>query len=395
MQRPALYYPYIHIRDEQWLKTAALYWPSIYRLVPDGYFRSDGRTSAAFCDADILRTVDPGAFTAGMEGELARALRRHSEDLVREFSIERALADFDGVPFGDLGPDVPALGWIHIAKFPERLLAQLCDMGLAQQGRAMLPETPHRGAVMAEWIGLHPTLAGAYMTVVARRVGQDAGYNPLTDQADLRRATVNGNVAAALRLLGVGGDSEDAKEAPCLEGNGVHTYVSLALNYVRPGNLDDVAPEAILRCRTDLEEELQAFREYVAGQQQELSTLAGIGYDRQRLEAFTEHVTQTIEVPLKKLERGLALHRMEPTRSLLLAGSFTPPAAVAAFTDNVPVAATTVGVAATVGSAWWSVSAARRSARQASPVGYLLDVRDRLTPQTVASRARALYRGYR
>ncbi|MEV4387794.1 hypothetical protein AB0J68_19090 [Micromonospora sp. NPDC049580] len=50
---------------------------------------------------------------------------------------------------------------------------------------------------------------------------------------------------------------------------------------------------------------------------------------------------------------------------------------------------------ATVGGAWWSVSAARRSAKQTSPVGYLLDVRDRLTPQTVASRARALYRGYR
>ncbi|WP_231640108.1 DUF6236 family protein, partial [Micromonospora sp. NRRL B-16802] len=327
--------------------------------------------------------------------ETACPTHPQNQRITRSTFKDEALADFDGVPFGDLGPDVPALGWIHIAKFPERLLTQLCDMGLAQKGRTMLPETPHRPAVMAEWIGLHPTLAGAYMTVVARRVGQDAGYNPLTDQADLRRATVNGNVAAALRLLGVGGATEDAKEAPRLEGNGVHTYVSLALNYVRPGNLDDVSPEAILRCRTDLEEELQAFREYVAGQQQELSTLAGIAYDRQRLEAFAEHVTQTIEVPLKKLERGLALHRMEPTRSLLLAGSFTPPATVAALTDNVPVAATTVGVAVTVGSAWWSVSAARRSAKQASPVGYLLDVRDRLTPQTVASRARALYRGYR
>jgi hypothetical protein len=394
MQRPALYYPYIHIRDEQWLKTAALYWPSIYRLVPDDYFRSDGRTSAAFYLANILRTVDPWAFTAGMENELAQALGRHGDDLVREFSVERALADFDGVPFGDLGPDVPALGWIHIAKFPERLLTQLCDMGLAQQGRADLPATAHRGAVMAEWIGLHPTLAGAYMTVLARRVGQEAGYDPLTDQADLRRATVNGNVAAALRLLGVGDDTDDAAAAPRLEGDGVETYVTLALTYVRPGNLDDVSPEVILRCRADLEEELQAFREYVAGQQHELSALAGIAHNRQRLEAFAEHVTQTIEVPLRKLERGLALHRMEPTRSLLLAGSFTPPAVVAALTDNAPVAATTAGVAATIGGAWWSVSAARRSAKQASPVGYLLDVRDRLTPQTVASRVRALYRGY-
>ncbi len=34
MQRPGLYFPFILVRDDDWLKTAALYWPSVRRLVP-------------------------------------------------------------------------------------------------------------------------------------------------------------------------------------------------------------------------------------------------------------------------------------------------------------------------------------------------------------------------
>jgi hypothetical protein len=37
LQGYGLYYPYFHIRDERWLKIAALYWPKIIRVVPDGY----------------------------------------------------------------------------------------------------------------------------------------------------------------------------------------------------------------------------------------------------------------------------------------------------------------------------------------------------------------------
>lgn len=33
----AVYYPYIHIRDERWLKVAALYWPHMVRIVSPDY----------------------------------------------------------------------------------------------------------------------------------------------------------------------------------------------------------------------------------------------------------------------------------------------------------------------------------------------------------------------
>lgn len=33
----AVYYPYIHIRDQRWLKVAALYWPRMVRIVGPDY----------------------------------------------------------------------------------------------------------------------------------------------------------------------------------------------------------------------------------------------------------------------------------------------------------------------------------------------------------------------
>ena len=59
MQRPGLYFPFIHVRDDEWLKTAALYWPSVRRLVPRGYSKHDSPTAQTFFDAAILRDETP------------------------------------------------------------------------------------------------------------------------------------------------------------------------------------------------------------------------------------------------------------------------------------------------------------------------------------------------
>ncbi|WP_406365616.1 hypothetical protein [Streptomyces sp. NBC_00645] len=42
-----LYYPHIHCRNEEWLKTAALYWPQLARVVPADYDLRDLPTTRA------------------------------------------------------------------------------------------------------------------------------------------------------------------------------------------------------------------------------------------------------------------------------------------------------------------------------------------------------------
>ncbi|MGW4682614.1 hypothetical protein ACWEOS_29480 [Micromonospora taraxaci] len=391
MQEPGLYFPFVHIRDDDWLKMAALYWPSVRRLVPADYIKHDSVTARTFFDADVLRDEDPGRLMPALGWDLARALRMNADRLLRDFSLARAYADWTGESQFQGGPDgEPQLGWIHVTKFPMDVLQQLCEMGLARVGRSSDPVWGHSGPP-ADWIGVHPAVAGAYMTVLAGWISRAARFQPLTDQEDLRAATASSDIGAALGLL-MGRPAELADGENAFDA-GVETYVMLALQYARPANLSNISADTLLQCRADLAEELAVFRDYVAAQRAELAELASMPIRGRRLEAFAAHVEHTVEIPLQKLEKGLSLHRMEPARSLLVAGSFVPPAAVSVAGAMPPAAATTVGALAAVGSAWWQVNSVRESAKASSPVGYLLDVRDRLTPRTLATRARRIFRG--
>jgi len=56
----ALYYPYINIRNEKWLKTAALFYKGIDRIVPESFAPKDSDTIRALIDSDgFVRNVDP------------------------------------------------------------------------------------------------------------------------------------------------------------------------------------------------------------------------------------------------------------------------------------------------------------------------------------------------
>lgn len=248
-------------------------------------------------------------------------------------------------------------------------------------------------AIMAPpgaWIGLHPALAGAYMTALAGQISERVHFQPLTDQDDLRVATPNSSVRAAVNVL-LGREPGDGI-GRVYAAEGVEAYVMLALQYALPANLTAVSADAIIRCRDSLDEELATFRAYVAGQQAELAELATLPLNDLRLEAFTQHVVETVEIPLRKLEKGLRLLKLEPVRSLLLTGSVAAPV-VASPLLGAPLAASAAGVASAIGGAWWRVRTLREDARADSPVGYILDVRDRLTPKTVAARARKFLRG--
>lgn len=258
MQRPGLYFPFIHIRDDNWLKSAALYWPSVRRLVPSGYAKHDSPTAQTFFEAGLLRDEVPGALVDYVTWDLLEALEENVNLLRRSYSIKRAHAYWRGQAWGDGSGEghSPELGWIHVTKFPSRIVNFLSDAGLAQRGRSNSRWSDFEPA--DPWIGLHPVLAGAYMTALASRLSEQVHFQPLTDQSDLRIATPNGDVHAALSLLL--GREATGRISPDFAAEGVETYIMLALQYARPKNLDDVSAEKIVECRDNLQEELQTFR---------------------------------------------------------------------------------------------------------------------------------------
>src|ERR1044072_1726401 len=73
LDRDALYYPYIHVTDINWLKSTLLCFPNIRRMVPSGYTPNDSPEIREFCEVigprgtPLLTSVDllsPGALAA-------------------------------------------------------------------------------------------------------------------------------------------------------------------------------------------------------------------------------------------------------------------------------------------------------------------------------------------
>jgi hypothetical protein len=214
MQRPGLYYPYVHVRDDAWLKVAALYWPSLRRIVPSGYLKHDSPTAQRLFEASILRDEEPRRLLDPVGRDLATALQENAYKLVPDYTIERAIADWDGYNWSAgsaQGQVTPELGWIHISKFPQNVINSLTILGLAQRGRPVDPIRDHSG-MPEDWIGLHPVLAGVYMTV-------------------LRQAILNNGAESALRLL-LGKDRQiTGTSLP----EATETYIMLALQYSTQG----------------------------------------------------------------------------------------------------------------------------------------------------------------
>jgi hypothetical protein len=52
MDRDALYYPFIHITDVNWLKATLLCFPGVRRMVPHSYVPTDSYAVREFCDVE-------------------------------------------------------------------------------------------------------------------------------------------------------------------------------------------------------------------------------------------------------------------------------------------------------------------------------------------------------
>ena len=391
MHEAGLYFPYVQVRDDDWLKLAMLYWPRIYRIVPPDYPMRESRTARDFRRAGLLGAVDPildsdavPTMAALMRIEFFTTLVRKA-DALDTYSTARARAEFDGRPSFGPPPDDRldrALGWLHSTKVSFAEIIDLRRAGLAEYG----PRLP----LGEQWVGLHPTLAGAYMTALANEIAGRLALRPLTDQADLRIVAPNDGVASALDLL-VGRPPDRPSEPAAVD-----EYVMLALECVRPKTLGGVSAKQIIRCRKNLAGELADFRAFVEQQNAELAAITSLPPGQRKLDAFADHVRDTVEAPLQRLERGLRLHKLDTVRTMLVTGTLATPPLASLGLDHLGAGSTvgmSVATVAGMGAAWWQVHAARESVRRSSPLSYLLDVRDELTPKTVAGRFQRIVKG--
>lgn len=250
----ALYYPFIHFKDDSWLKLTALYWDKVARIVPDDYVTDDSDTVKAL--APCIDTVRPTWVPADFAQTFVDFITQYGPKLREKYGLnlreswpvlgEKERPARAGGPSGN----DPRLGYIFYEKISDDVYRALKESGLAS--------TDARGE---RWIGMHPRLAWVYMTALAEQLAAHRGLRPLTDETrDHLALSSLAPERLAQALLGdvqlVGGGPTQVEIESAL--------VSVAFKAVVPVNLADLDPAKILAFRAKYPQERAAFQQATA-----------------------------------------------------------------------------------------------------------------------------------
>jgi len=183
----ALFYPWIDIRDEAWLKTALLYWDSVRTIVPESI--------------DTPYSTDTGR--ALQEADFLVPLRVHSGmDEIEELAgdVLTYLTTAEGAELLIAGPGGGRRRDIHVEKLPYELgrLADIHPEKLPYEIRHLLQGLSAPSGRGREWLRVDEKFANFYMTLLASRLSDRVGARLVTPLAAADRLAVTARFDAQL-----------------------------------------------------------------------------------------------------------------------------------------------------------------------------------------------------
>jgi len=82
-----LYYPFIHFRNEGWLKSTAFYWDSLRRIVPVGASVHDADEVKRLVDDGFIQDRKPLDAALQIAGPFRELLATHGDALTSGFRL--------------------------------------------------------------------------------------------------------------------------------------------------------------------------------------------------------------------------------------------------------------------------------------------------------------------
>jgi hypothetical protein len=352
----ALYYPFIEVRDERWLRSACLFWDRIRTIVPESYRRP--------YSSDFARTLhDEGVLDAvrvSSETEEVQSL----EEPVLEYLTDPAAIGM----FAESGPTTR----LHRDKLPHSSL----EMARIHPDKLPYLISKHLDkAVDAEgWLRVEPGFANFYMTLLATNLAQRLGLGLVTDSAiaDHLAVTVNKRTAAKAAMSRRGSHYDAWGPRVTLPKD---VAPGLLIDLVIDGlQLPDVVPaKKLLKFKRDHAHELQHFKRKVSALTSQFS-------EESSLEALRQGVRDQYETEvlpaLEELRKALKAAGWNSAFSGFLKTSFfsAPGASLALFAGLPGTVALLAGAGLSlVGSAVHFASQRRRIMLE-SPFAYLLSL---------------------
>ncbi len=300
-----LYYPYIHFRDEAWLKAAALYWPKMGRIMPVGYPIRDSELVRVLADElDFILPISPNTAAASIAEPVGDLICTHAEEVRANFDIDTTSIitgdDIDprwpmrDTSLGLASEDAEKLAGVHVDYMTPELRRRLVDLGMVVE--------------VGPWLAMHPYLAWLYMCMLAQEVADNNSLLPATDQFAAQAAGSGWNVNR-IDLPALLGIDDSPLQQP---GQLANVLGLLAVRLAVPAGLADVPAARIVRIRQRHADEFNAFSVALS---EATDSLAGHLNNIQDAGVATAYVEQVVkqhfERPLRELEAVLRSQRLD------------------------------------------------------------------------------------
>ncbi|MFA7768827.1 DUF6236 family protein [Streptomyces sp. NRRL S-448] len=380
-----LYHPYFNVRDDRWLKVAALYWPRIVRIVPQDYATRDSETVKILTDElGLIQRATPGKSVASVAPCLMELLAGHAPELRRRFGVRppdvRNLLRQAGTMPQPMSGGRP-LGALHTDQVQPVVADALVESGLAVKGRVDLSHE-----VDSRWLVMDESLVSLCSSLLARDFAAANQLRLTTDQFDAYALTdewTAGTLAAV--LLDEPAPGPDISEPGLAEQLAV-----LALSLVVPEDMDRVPVQTIVELRRRYGAEFLDFARAIDETAAELDSLVEITDASTRQQYLEDEIHARFALPLKELRRCLQDMRLDAATMAINVKTQVPAALAVtggAWLAGQQVVAGTAAVALGLVTVHRNIRGEREVAlRAARSVSFLLHTQGTLTERTLLSR---------
>lgn len=239
MIKNALYYPHIAFNCPNWLKAMALFYESIYRIVPDNVIPCDSEVLQPLLeDPSIGKMIDPARYSAAASNEFlndksswnAAAFVCNDEEEVEEI-----------------------LSRIHSEKVDEKVKKLFKSLGY--------------GDMEDKWFQIPTELASHFMLYLANEVAKKNKLNLITDDWAPWTATTYYNL-----------DGKFAEYVPLYEQNNKYSddpfaLFSLIVGEITPINISEIPSDKIIKFREKRKDEIALLRDTISELYCELQNL--------------------------------------------------------------------------------------------------------------------------
>ena len=381
-----LYYPFIHFKDDTWLKLTALYWDKMGRIVPPTYQTRDSDTVRQLAEQggfveNVYAAFASTPYKSNLDEAFAQLLQDHGSELRSRYGVAQRHHWPDDPQAWVAAPSGmdPKLAYVYAEKMPPSLVESFVDSGLALIDRLSLPHYNR--------VGMHPDLAFVYMTALAEEMATTRGYHPVTDETRDHLAVSGCTLERLAHIL--------LRDAHLVRPKSTEEEVeakmaTVAFESVLPRDIANVPAEKMIAFRNRYSDQRSAFQSHLQGMVSGLQEV-------QDQEALQQHLHLTYEKQLQpqleEFKEGLHSLGIDTVIGAFNVRTIIPPL----FTSGMEAAGLSMPidpVIAAGGAMALGVvpvlrdkrKEARELASSAAPAAYLMYVEEGLGPTTLRER---------